>query len=185
MNMMKWTNLFPDEYKMSSYEIDYQKLYKEGFRGIIYDIDNTLVAHDAPANERAIKLLQEVRKLGFKICLLSNNKHPRVDLFNEKIGAYTVCEAGKPWRTGYIKAMQIMGTDRSDTIMIGDQILTDMWGANRTGVPCIMVKKLYRKEAFQVVLKRIPEAVIMLTYRIALLFGWNGKKRQEKKRKSR
>lgn len=185
MNMMKWTNLFPDEYKMSSYEIDYQKLYKEGFRGIIYDIDNTLVAHDAPANERAIKLLQEVRKLGFKICLLSNNKHPRVDLFNEKIGAYTVCEAGKPWRTGYIKAMQIMGTDRSDTIMIGDQILTDMWGANRTGVPCIMVKKLYRKEAFQVVLKRIPEAVIMSTYRIALLFGWNGKKRQEKKRKSR
>ncbi len=183
--MMKWTNLFPDELTASSYEIDYQKLYKEGFRGIIYDIDNTLVAHDAPADERAISLLQEVRNMGFKICLLSNNKHPRVDRFNEKIGAYTVCEAGKPWRTGYIKAMQIMGTDRSNTIMIGDQILTDMWGANRTGVPCIMVKKLYRKEAFQVVLKRIPEALIMVSYRMALLLGWNGMKRCAKKREQR
>ncbi len=181
--MMKWTNLFPDETAASSYEIDYNKLYKDGFRGIIYDIDNTLVAHDAPANEKAIVLLHRVQELGFKVCLLSNNKHPRVDLFNEKIGAYTVCEAGKPWRTGYLKAMEIMGTDPSDTIMIGDQILTDMWGANRTGVPCIMVKKLYRKEAVQVLLKRIPEAIVMLTYHLALILGWNGKKRQEKKRK--
>ncbi len=181
--MMKWTNLFPDETAASSYEIDYNKLYKDGFKGIIYDIDNTLVAHDAPANEKAVALLHRVQEMGFKVCLLSNNKHPRVDLFNEKIGAYTVCEAGKPWRTGYLKAMEIMGTDPSDTIMIGDQILTDMWGANRTGVPCIMVKKLYRKEAFQVLLKRIPEAIVMLTYHLALILGWNGKKRQEKKRK--
>ena len=182
--MMKWTNLFPDETAASSYEIDYNKLYKEGFRGIIYDIDNTLVAHDAPADVRVYELFQKIRQIGFQVCLLSNNEEPRVNMFNEKLGAFTVCKAGKPWRTGYFKAMEKMGTDASNTIMIGDQILTDMWGANRAEVPSIMVHKLYQKEAFQVVMKRIPEAIIMLTYHLAKGLGWNGLKRREKKRNS-
>lgn len=172
--MLKWTQLFPDEYAENTYQIDYQKYYKEGYRGIIYDIDNTLVAHDTPADDRAIAHFEMLRSLGFSFCLLSNNGKERVELFNRQIGAKTVCKAGKPWRTGYLKAMEEMGTDRSNTIMIGDQVFTDVWGANRSGVRNIMVKKLYSKEAFQVVLKRIPEVFVMLTYGIARRLGWNG-----------
>ena len=56
---------FPDEYLDSAYVIDYDRLYREGYRGLIYDIDNTLVPHGAPADERAIALFAHLRELGF------------------------------------------------------------------------------------------------------------------------
>lgn len=62
----------------STYEIDFDALYREGYRGIIFDIDNTLVPHGAPADERAKKLFAHLKELGFSCCLLSNNKEPRV-----------------------------------------------------------------------------------------------------------
>ena len=65
---------FPDEYLDSAYVIDYDRLYREGYRGLIYDIDNTLVPHGAPADERAIALFAHLRELGFGYCLLSNNQ---------------------------------------------------------------------------------------------------------------
>lgn len=69
---------FPDEYLDSAYVIDYDRLYREGYRGLIYDIDNTLVPHGAPADERAIALFAHLRELGFGYCLLSNNQIERV-----------------------------------------------------------------------------------------------------------
>lgn len=72
---------FPDEYLDSAYVIDYDRLYREGYRGLIYDIDNTLVPHGAPADERAIALFAHLRELGFGYCLLSNNQIERVSSF--------------------------------------------------------------------------------------------------------
>ena len=74
---------YPDEWLDSAYVIDYEKLYKEGYRGLIFDIDNTLVPHGAPADERAIALFKRLKEIGFSCCLLSNNKEPRVKMFNE------------------------------------------------------------------------------------------------------
>ena len=65
---------YPGEYVDSTYQIDFDKLYKEGYRGVIFDIDNTLVPHGAPADERAIKLFAHLKELGFSCMLLSNNK---------------------------------------------------------------------------------------------------------------
>ena len=78
---------FPDEYLDSAYVIDYDRLYREGYRGLIYDIDNTLVSHGAPADERAIALFAHLRELGFGYCLLSNNQIERVSSFADAIGA--------------------------------------------------------------------------------------------------
>ena len=103
--------LFPDEYYESSYVIPYEKLYDEGYRGIIYDIDNTLVPHGFPADDRALELFDRLRDIGFDVTLLSNNKQPRVDMFNEKIYAHTISKAGKPNPKNYLRSCELMGLD--------------------------------------------------------------------------
>ena len=126
---------YPDEWLDSAYVIDYEKLYKEGYRGLIFDIDNTLVPHGAPADERAIALFKRLRKIGFSCCLLSNNKEPRVKMFNEKIGVSYIFKAGKPGKNGYEQAMRKIGTNKKTTVFIGDQLFTDVWGAKKSGYP--------------------------------------------------
>ena len=125
----------------STYEIDFDALYREGYRGIIFDIDNTLVPHGAPADERAKKLFAHLKELGFSCCLLSNNKEPRVKMFNDGVQVQYIFKAGKPKCFGYEKAMERMGTDRSNTLFVGDQIFTDVCGANLAGIRTILVKK--------------------------------------------
>ena len=74
---------FPDQYVASTYVIDFEKLYEEGVRGLIFDIDNTLVPHGAPADERAKALFARLKAIGFRCCLISNNQKPRVEMFNK------------------------------------------------------------------------------------------------------
>ena len=70
---------FPDQYVASTYVIDFEKLYGEGYRGLIFDIDNTLVPHGAPADQRAVALFERLKKMGFRCCLISNNQEPSID----------------------------------------------------------------------------------------------------------
>ena len=78
---------YPDYEVASAYVIDYEELYAKGYRGIIYDIDNTLVPHGAPADERAIALFKRLKGIGYQVMLLSNNKEPRVKMFNDSVNA--------------------------------------------------------------------------------------------------
>ncbi len=155
---------YPDQYVASTYVIDFDKLYEEGIRGLIFDIDNTLVPHGAPADERAIKLFQKLKEIGFRCCLISNNKEPRVAKFNEPIQVDYVYDAHKPSTKNYRKAMEIMGTDTSNTVFIGDQLFTDVWGAKRTGIKSILVKPIHPKEEIQIVLKRYLEKIVLYFY---------------------
>jgi hypothetical protein len=156
---------YPDEWLDSAYIIDYEHLYAEGFRGLIFDIDNTLVPHGAPADERAIQLFSRLKEIGFACCLLSNNKEPRVKMFNEPIGVDYIFKADKPGREGYRKAMEKMQTNCSNTIFVGDQLFTDVWGAKRTGIKSILVKPINPKEEIQIVLKRRLEWIILYFYK--------------------
>ena len=159
---------FPDRYVASTYVIDFEKLYEEGIRGLIFDIDNTLVPHGAPADERAIALFERLKKIGFKCCLISNNQDPRVKMFNEKIQVDYVYDAHKPSTKNYKKAMEIMGTDTTSTVFIGDQLFTDVWGAKRTGISNILVKPIHPKEEIQIVLKRRLEKIVLYCYKRSL-----------------
>lgn len=76
---------YPDSYVESAYVIDYEGLYKKGYRGIIFDIDNTLVPHGAPADDRSIALFKRLKGIGYECLLLSNNKEPRVKMFNDAV----------------------------------------------------------------------------------------------------
>ncbi len=149
----------------STYEIDFDALYAQGYRGLIFDIDNTLVTHGAPADDRAKALFAHLKELGFSCCLLSNNKEPRVKMFNDDVQVHYIFDAHKPSVSGYEQAMARMGSDKSNTIFIGDQIFTDIFGANRTGLRTIMVKYIHWKEEIQIVFKRRLEAIVLLCYR--------------------
>lgn len=156
--------LYPGEYLDSTYQIDFGKLYAEGYRGVIFDIDNTLVPHGAPSDERSDALFRKLHQAGWKTMVLSNNKEPRVKLFADKVETDYIYKAGKPGRKGYLDAMEHMGTDLSNTLFIGDQIFTDIWGANRAGIRTILVKPIHPKEEIQIVLKRYLEKVVLFFY---------------------
>ena len=156
---------FPDEYLDSAYDIDYEKLYREGYRGLLFDIDNTRVPHGAPADKRAVDLFERLRRIGFRSCFLSNNQIGRVASFNDRIGEQFIENAHKPAVGGYERAMELLGTDRSNTIFIGDQLFTDIYGAKRAGIRNILVKPIHPKEAIQIVLKRYLEKIVLYFYR--------------------
>ncbi len=175
---MMFDMFFPDWYAASAYAIDFEELYERGCRGVIFDIDNTLVPHGAPADERAVNLFGRLKKIGYRCCLISNNQEPRVKMFNEKIQVDYVYNAHKPSTKNYRKAMEIMGTDTDNTVFVGDQLFTDVWGAKRTGIRSILVKPIHPKEEIQIVLKRYLERIVLHFY-----FRSLKKKKVEKRRK--
>lgn len=163
---------FPDEYVASTYGIAFEKLYEEGYRGIIFDIDNTLVMHGAPADDRAKKLFERLKAIGFEACLLSNNQEPRVKMFNADVQVHYIFDAHKPSTKNYKKAMELMGTNTENTIFIGDQLFTDVWGAKRTGIRNILVKPIHPREEIQIVLKRKLEKIVLYFYKRSKLKCW-------------
>lgn len=156
---------FPDDYMASTYIIPFEELYEEGYRGLIFDIDNTLVMHGAPADERAKKLFARLKEIGFQCCLISNNQEPRVKMFNEEIQVNYIFNAHKPSTKNYKKGMEIMGTTTENTIFVGDQLFTDVWGAKRAGIRNILVKPINPKEEIQIVLKRYLEKIVLHFYK--------------------
>ena len=86
-------------------------------------------------------------------------------MFNQDIQVNYICDAHKPSTKNYKKAMEIMGTDVSNTVFVGDQLFTDVWGARRVGIHSILVKPINPKEEIQIVLKRRLEWVILYFYK--------------------
>lgn len=157
--------LYPKEYVDSTYEIDFESWYQKGYRGVIFDIDNTLVPHGAPADDRALAFFKRLHALGFGTLMLSNNKEPRVKMFCDAVEAPYIYKAGKPKADGYRQAMKRLGTTEENTLFVGDQIFTDIWGANKAGIYSILVKPIHPKEEIQIVLKRYLERIVLFFYK--------------------
>ena len=158
--------LFPERMYASVDEVPFESEYGAGVRGIIFDIDNTLVPHGAPADAHAESLFAKLRMLGFRFCLISNNHEARVRPFAERVNALFECDAGKPLRRGYLRAMELMGTTQKETLFIGDQILTDVWGANRVGIRSFLIYPVARHtDPLQVRLKRLLEIPVLYFFR--------------------
>ena len=155
---------YPDAWVDSTYEIDFEQYYKEGYRAVIFDIDNTLVPHGAPADERSIALFKRLHALGYRTLLLSNNKEPRVKPFAEAVEADYIYKAGKPAVGNYLAACERMGVAKEETLFVGDQLFTDIWGAKNAGLRNILVKPINPKEEIQIVLKRYLEKIVLHFY---------------------
>lgn len=156
---------YPDVYIASAYAINYEKLYRQGFRGVIFDIDNTLVKHGAPADGRSVRLINRLKELGYEILLLSNNKEPRVKMFNDAVRVRYIYKAGKPGAAGYQTALKRMGTAPENTIFVGDQLFTDVWGAKKAGLFTYLTRPIDKKEEIQIVLKRYLEKAVLFSYK--------------------
>lgn len=159
---------YPDEYVDSTYGIDFEKLRKRGIRGLLFDIDNTLVPHGKPATKESVELFQRLHELGFETCLISNNQKPRVEPFAKAMKTRYLYNAHKPSPKNYLLAMEKMETGLTDTVFIGDQLFTDVWGAKKAGIYSILVKPIHPKEEIQIVLKRRLERIVLYFYKKSL-----------------
>ena len=131
---------YPYAYADSVFAIDYQKIYDKGYRGILFDIDNTLVHHGDDSTPEIDALFQSIQTTGLRTLLLTNNDEERVTRFIKNIDTLYICDADKPDPKGYIKATEILGVKKEEVLMIGDQIFTDILGANKSGIASILVK---------------------------------------------
>lgn len=156
---------FPNRYYDKKENIPIEAYYRQGYRGILFDIDNTLVPHDKPVDEAAKHFIRRLKIMGFGICLISNNDEERVKTFADLLSVDYVYKAWKPGRQGYQQGMEKLGTNVDNTLFVGDQIFTDIWGANRAGIFSILLDPIDPKEEIQIILKRLPEKLVKWSYR--------------------
>lgn len=151
---MFFHKLYPNKLTASVYCLDWEELSGR-YGGVIFDIDNTLVPHGAPADERAVDLFARIHGLGMKTMLVSNNEEERVKPFADLVKTDYVYKAGKPKKRGYEEAIKRLGMEAGNTLFIGDQIFTDVWGANRVGMATILTEPVDPStDVLQVVIKR-------------------------------
>lgn len=158
-------SFYPSRYYDKKEDIPVEWYYEQGYRGILFDIDNTLVPHDCPVDDKARVYINRLKEIGYSICLISNNDKERVRLFAEPLGVDYIYKAWKPACKGYEQGMKKLGTTVENTLFVGDQIFTDIWGANRLNVYSILLEPINPKEEIQIILKRIPEKIVKWCYR--------------------
>ena len=155
----------PKDYLKSIYEIKIENLQKEGIKGIIFDIDNTLVPYDeAEPNKEIIRFFEEIREAGIKITLVSNNTENRVVKFNEKLKVFAIHKSRKPFTKSFKKALQLMNCKKEEAIIVGDQIFTDVYGGNKAGIKTILVVPVSDKDEWITRIKRGLERKVIDYY---------------------
>lgn len=155
---------FPYEYAESVFTIDYRKLLEMGFEAVIFDIDNTLVHHGDSSTPKVDALFAGIQKMGLKTILLSNNNEERVQMFIENIDTLYVHLANKPDTAGYLKALELLGVEKEKVVMVGDQVFTDILGANRCGIASILVKFIRLPGKIKLGKRRRIEQLILKCY---------------------
>lgn len=156
---------YPYAYAESVHTIDYEKLYQLGYRGIIFDIDNTLAHHGEDPEKDVEELFPVIHDIGFKTVLLSNNNEARIKSFLKNIDSLYIPEADKPETKNYLKAASMMNTGIDQTIYIGDQVFIDIYGANKCNMASILVKYMRYPNEKKIGIRRHLEKVILWFYR--------------------
>ncbi len=151
------------EYRFDSFlEASCEFLLSIGVRGIVLDVDNTLEPYENPKPSVAVcEWLMSLKAAGISAAIVSNNDRERIDLFNEELGLIAFSKAGKPFKKCVLLAMKEMGTDKNNTILMGDQIFTDVWAAHNAGIPAILVPPIRDKRNFLTRFKRWLEKPIL------------------------
>ncbi len=156
---------YPKEYVNSVYEINFENLRKQGIVGLIFDLDNTLAPFNVEKPTKDIRdFINNLLDEGFKVCLVSNNKGKRVEIFNSEMKLPFVSKAGKPKKKGILNGINQLELNLNEVVMIGDQMFTDIWVGNRLGIYTILVKPISERDEFTVRLKRGTEKVVFEKY---------------------
>ena len=157
MGLIK-TYFMPNDYVQSVFQMDIEKLANSGFKGIITDLDNTLVGWDVKTPTKEIQeWFKKANDLGLTITIVSNNNEKRVSVFSKDLDVDFIFKARKPMGRAFKKAIQHMNIKPEETIVIGDQMLTDVLGGNNNGLYTIMVVPVKKTDGFLTRLNRIIE----------------------------
>ena len=141
--------------------INKEFLEKNGIDALILDLDNTLSMHGDPAAEEGIpEWLDDMRALGVKIVVVSNNTNKRVAPLARKLGLPFVANGAKPLTIGISRALRYLGTDRKRTAVVGDQIFTDVMGGNFAGMPTVLVEPFHIEKGILFKIKRAAESIV-------------------------
>lgn len=140
-------NLYPRIYVSSILEIKPDLLKDMGLKGVIFDLDNTIVRRDSlNAPPEILKLITELREEGFKMGIVSNNSRRRVGAIAAEMDMPAVHRAVKPLAGPFRRALKLLGTSPRETALVGDQIFTDILGGNMAGLYTILVVPMQGKE---------------------------------------
>jgi len=148
-------------------DIRIEELKEAGIDTVLLDLDNTLVAwqrHDV--SEAVREWLGALKAAGMKLCLVSNTRFgKRLRALSAELDIPYVRRAWKPRKSGFVRAMQELGAEPSKTVMIGDQMFTDILGGNRAGLYTVMVKPLARREFLGTKISRLAEGALLAWFR--------------------
>lgn len=144
-------------------QIDLEQLYKEGKRGIVTDLDNTLVGQKVPlATEKCIAFIDRARAIGYDIVVVSNNSKPRVEKFATPLGLKFIHRARKPRKGVFAQALKLMKLNADQAIMLGDQSMTDILGGNRSGLHTVLVRPIApQDEGLPTHINRFMERIVI------------------------
>ncbi|SOC36362.1 YqeG family HAD IIIA-type phosphatase [Ureibacillus acetophenoni] len=150
--------LLPKEFVTSVYEITPEKLEKLGIKGIITDLDNTLIEWNRhEATEEIANWIKGMEEAGIKVIIASNNNEARVKRFADPLGIPYIYKARKPLGAAYLAALKQLGLKKNEVIMVGDQLLTDVMGANRLKLYTILVRPVAESDGMVTKFNRFVE----------------------------
>ena len=141
-------DLLTPTYMFGSYrEVTAEFLLSKGLKALLIDIDNTLAPYEQPDPDDAIRAwFDELHQNGIKTALVSNNHPPRVERFNQTLGLIAFADSKKPSRRALLRAIDAIGARVEETAALGDQLLTDAYGAKHLGIPAIIVPPIRDKK---------------------------------------
>ncbi len=145
---LKTKHFIPDAHEKTIYDIDYKALKTANITVLFFDIDNTLIPYDlALPTEPLINHFDTLAKYGFKIVFVSNNHYRRIKKFSEALGYPFVHSAKKPSKFGLKRALKMLDVkvEKSEIMFVGDQLMTDVYGAKRFGINVTLVEPIKRK----------------------------------------
>ncbi len=145
---LKTKHFIPDACEKTVFDIDYKALKNKNINVLLFDIDNTLIPYDSTLPDEALKTLFETLKsLGFEVVFISNNHQKRIKRFSDPLNIPYIYSAKKPLKTGFKKAFSKLKTpvNKDEIMLIGDQIMTDVYGAKRFKIKVTLVDPIKRK----------------------------------------
>lgn len=133
----------PDIYQKSIYSINYEALEASGIKVILFDLDNTLVPINSKEPSVRVKdLFEDIKKLGIKPVIMSNSGKKRIEPFKDGLMVDAAYTSTKPLKRKYKKILAVYGVKASEVAAVGDQLVTDIFGANRMGITSILVNPI-------------------------------------------
>lgn len=151
-------NFIPSQFVKSVFQITPEELTSKGIKGIITDLDNTLVEWDRPdATPQLVKWFSSMQQAGIQVTIVSNNNEMRVKAFADPMQIPFIYKARKPFRKAFLSALRLMGLKREQVVVIGDQLLTDVLGGNRLKLHTILVIPVAKSDGFFTRFNRLVE----------------------------